>query len=398
MFNIKTLSRKIGEHELILETGKIARQAAGGVIVRYAGNAMLVTACVSPDATEGDFFPLTVHFQEKFYSVGRIPGGFFRREAKPSDNSTLMARQIDRPIRPLFPKGFKNEVQIIVTLLDSDLEYNTECMGIVGAVAALAISPIPLEDLAGGVKIVWHPEWGYRINPTINQIKESQLDLLVGGTKEGVCMVEGGGEEVSEEIVLEALCLAQEAILEQIKMVEEFAQLVNPTKMEVILKESLLSGELQKSIKEYAYDKIKAVSNDNDKHRRSSNLKAVFQDTYTKFEITPDHEAFKEVKNMLEDIEVEIIRHQILVEKIRTDGRQLTEIRPIKIELDLFSGLHGSALFTRGQTQSLGVTTLGMPRDEMLIDSVESKEVYTKRFFLHYNFPPYSVGEVKRLG
>ncbi|MGL4394320.1 MAG: polyribonucleotide nucleotidyltransferase [Brevinema sp.] len=398
MFDVKTISRKIGEHEIVLETGKIARQAHGGVIVRYAGNAMLVTACMSPDASDGDFFPLTVHFQEKFYSVGRIPGGFFRREAKPSDNATLMARQIDRPIRPLFPKGFKNEVQIIVTLLDSDLEYNTECLGIIGAVASLAISPIPLAELAGGVKIVWHPEWGYKINPTIKQVEESHLDLLVGGTKEGVCMVEGGAQEVSEEIVLEALRLAQEAILEQIAMVEEFTKLVNPSKMEVVLKDPLLSADMQQAIKDFAYPKIKAVSNDNDKHSRSTNLKAVFTETLTHFEITPEHEGFKEAKNLLEDIEVDIIREQILVEKVRTDGRKLTEIRPIKIELDLFQGLHGSALFTRGQTQSLGVTTLGMPRDEMLIDSVERKEVFTKRFFLHYNFPPYSVGEVKRLG
>ncbi|MGL4562039.1 MAG: polyribonucleotide nucleotidyltransferase [Brevinema sp.] len=398
MFDIKTISRKIGEHEIILETGKIARQAAGGVVVRYAGNAMLVTACISSNATEEDFFPLTVHFQEKFYAVGRIPGGFFRREAKPSDNSTLMARQIDRPIRPLFPKGFKNEVQIIVTLLDSDLTYTTEAMGIIGAVVALAVSPIPLSELAGGVKIVWHPDFGYKINPTIEQIKQSKLDLLVGGTKEGVCMVEGGGDEVSEETVLEALRLAQEAILEQILMIEEFTKLVNPQKMDIVLKESLLTPEQQKSIRDYAYDKIKAVSNDNDKHSRSSNLKAVFEEVYSQFEITKEHEAFKEVRHILEDIEVEIIRHQILIEKVRTDGRQLTEIRPINIELDLFDGLHGSALFTRGQTQSLGITTLGMPRDEMLIDSVESKEVFTKKFFLHYNFPPFSVGEVKRLG
>lgn len=398
MFDVKTISRKIGEHEIILETGKIARQAGGSVIVRYAGNAMLVTACMSPNASQEDFFPLTVHFQEKFYAVGRIPGGFFRREAKPSDNATLMARQIDRPIRPLFPKGFKNEVQIVVTLLDSDLEYTTECMGIIGAVASLAISPIPLEEYAGGVKIVWHPDFGYKINPTLEDIQNAKLDLLVGGTREGVCMVEGGGDEVSEETVLEALRLAQEAILEQINMIEEFVKLINPEKIDVVLPESLLSEDEQVKIRNFAYDKIKAVSNDNDKHRRSANLKATFEEIYTEFEITPEHEAFKEVRHMLEDIEVEIIRHQILVEKMRTDGRKLTEIRPINIELDLFSGLHGSVLFTRGQTQSLGVTTLGMPKDEMLIDSVESKQVYTKRFFLHYNFPPYSVGEVKRLG
>lgn len=398
MFDVKTISRKIGDHEISLETGKIARQAGGGVIIRYAGNAMLVTACMAPDPTDGDFFPLTVHFQEKFYAVGRIPGGFFRREAKPSDNATLMARQIDRPIRPLFPEGFNNEVQIIVTLLDSDLEYSTEPLGILGAVAALAISPIPLQELAGGVKVVWNPDWGYKINPSLKEIEESHLDMLVGGTREGVCMVEGGASEVPEEIVLEALRIAQEAILQEIEMVEEFAKLVNPTKIDVVVKQSFFSGEQVEEFKKFAYDKIKAVSNDNDKHSRSKNLKEVFAQTFEQFEIEKDHEGYKELKNLLEDWEVEIIRHQILVEKVRTDGRQLTEIRPINIELDLFKGLHGSALFTRGQTQSLGVTTLGMPRDEMLIDSVESPKVFTKRFFLHYNFPPYSVGEVKRLG
>ena len=398
MFDIKTISRKIGEHEISLETGKIARQAGGGVIVRYAGNAMLVTVCSSPDPTDGDFFPLTVHFQEKFYSVGRIPGGFFRREAKPSDNSTLMARQIDRPIRPLFPEGFRNEVQIIVTLIDSDLTYTTEGMGILGAAAALAISPIPLQELTSGIKIVWHPDWGFKVNPTLEDIKASKLDMLVGGTRAGICMVEGGGDEVSEEIILEALTIAQKAILEEIEMIEEFAKLVNPTKLEITIPESKFTDDQKKAFKDFAYDRIKAISNENDKHRRSTNLKAVFTDTFAEFEIEKDHEGYKELKHMIESWEVEIIRHQILVEKVRTDGRQLTEIRPINIELDLFKGLHGSALFTRGQTQSLGVVTLGMPKDELMIDSVETKAVYTKRFFLHYNFPPYSVGEVKRLG
>lgn len=398
MFDIKTISRKIGEQELHLETGKIARQADGGVIVRYAGNTMLVTACMSPDTIDGDFFPLTVHFQEKFYSVGRIPGGFFRREAKPSDNATLMARQIDRPIRPLFPEGFKNEVQIIVTLLESDLTYTTEAMGIIGASVALAISPIPLQELAGGVKIVWHPDWGYKINPTVQDVKDSKLDMLVGGTRSGICMVEGGGDEVSEEVILEALRLAQEAILEEISMIEEFAKLVNPIKIDVIPMESSFTEEQKQEFKTFAYDKIKAISNDNDKHSRSKNLKAVFTETFEHFTIDKDHLGYKELKHMLENWEVEIIRNQILVEKVRTDGRKLTEIRPITIELDLLKGVHGSALFTRGQTQSLGLTTLGMPKDEMLIDSVESNQVYTKRFFLHYNFPPYSVGEVKRLG
>ncbi|MGL4367029.1 MAG: polyribonucleotide nucleotidyltransferase [Brevinemataceae bacterium] len=398
MFNIKTISKKIGEHEISLETGKIARQASGSVLVRYAGNAMLVTACMSQNSSEEDFFPLTVHFQEKFYSVGRIPGGFFRREAKPSDNATLMARQIDRPIRPLFSKKFKNEVQIIVTLLDSDLTYTTEFMGIIGAVAALSISPIPLTELAGGVKIIWHPDFGFKINPQLQDIEKSKLDLLVGGTQEGVCMVEGSAEEVSEEIVLEALRIAQQAILEQIKMIKEFTALVNPEKIELVSKESFFSEEEKKEIRTFAYDKIKSVSNDNDKHRRSANIKAVSAETCEKFGITSEHEGYKEFLKYLEELEVETIRHQILVEKMRTDGRKLTDIRPINIDLDLFSGQHGSALFTRGQTQSLGVTTLGMPRDEMLIDSVESKVPYTKRFFLHYNFPPFSVGEVKKLG
>lgn len=398
MFDVKTVSRKIGEQEIILETGKLARQAGGSILVRYAGNAMLVTACAAPEPTEGDFFPLTVHFQEKFYAVGRIPGGFFRREAKPSDNATLMARQIDRPIRPLFPKGFRNEVQIIVTLLSSDMHYTTEAMGIVGSAAALAISPIPLDELAGGVKIVWSADFGYKINPSLADIEASQLDLLVGGTKEGICMVEGGGNEVSEDIILEALRLAHEAILEEISMIEELVALIKPQKMEIIETPSFFSDSLLSEIRNVAYDKIKAVSNDNDKHRRSANIKAVFQEVSEHFGIDKDHEAYKELKNIFEDIEVEIIRHQIVVEKIRTDGRKLTEIRPIEIELDVFPGLHGSALFTRGQTQSLGIVTLGMPKDEMLIDSVESSQVFTKRFMLHYNFPPFSVGEVKRLG
>ena len=398
MFDVKTVSRKIGEQEIILETGKLARQAGGSVLVRYAGNAMLVTACASPEPIEGDFFPLTVHFQEKFYAVGRIPGGFFRREAKPSDNATLMARQIDRPIRPLFPKGFRNEVQIIVTLLSSDMTYTTEAMGIIGAVAALAISPIPLDELAGGVKIIWSPDFGYKINPSLADIESSHLDLLVGGTKEGICMVEGGGSEVSEDIILEALRLAHEAILEEIRMIEELTALINPQKMEIIEVPSFFSDTRLSEIRAFAYDKIKAVSNDNDKNRRSANIKAVFQEVSEHFGIDKDHEAYKELKNIFEDVEVEIIRHQIVVEKSRTDGRKLTEIRPIEIELDVFPGLHGSALFTRGQTQSLGIVTLGMPKDEMLIDSVESSQVFTKRFMLHYNFPPFSVGEVKRLG
>ncbi|MGL5255160.1 MAG: polyribonucleotide nucleotidyltransferase [Brevinema sp.] len=398
MFDVKQVRRKIGEQEIILETGRIARQAAGSVVIYYGGNAMLVTACAAPDPTDGDFFPLTVHFQEKFYAVGRIPGGFFRREAKPSDNATLMARQIDRPIRPLFAPGFKNEVQVIATLISSDMIYTTEGMGIVGAAAALAISNIPITEYAGGVKVAWSPEFGYKINPTLVDLENSKLDLLVGGTKEGICMVEGGGNEVAEEVVLEALRIAQEAILEEIAMIEELVALIKPEKMLVEEKPSFFSDEQRKEIYDSAYQAIKAVSNDNDKHRRSKNIKEACAAIFEKFGVDKEHEAYKEMAHLLEDVEVEIIRHQIVVEKVRTDGRQLTEIRPITIELDVFGGLHGSVLFTRGQTQSLGVVTLGMPKDEMLVDSVESSDVFTKRFMLHYNFPPFSVGEVKRLG
>lgn len=394
----KIVKRKIGDLEVVIETGRMAKQADGAVLVKYGENAVLVTACMAPEAMEGaDFFPLTVNYIEKFYAAGKIPGGYLKREGRPSDNAVLVSRLIDRPIRPLFPKDFYNEVQIFATTFANDQTYESTILGVIGASAALSISKIPFLEPAGGVRIIYL-DGQFKVFPRLDEMEKAELDIVVAGTREGIIMVEGGAKEVSEEILQQALEIAHDAIKEEISLIEELVAIIKPVKEVMPEKELKLEEALRQQIREYSLPLIKKASLNADKHARSADLKEVNSAVLEHFSIDKEHPGYAEAKEYLHDLEQDVVRTQILEEKTRADGRKPDQIREIEIELDLFRPNHGSALFTRGQTQSLGVVTLGTPSDVKYIDSLDTKESQTKRFMLHYNFPPFSVGEVKRAG
>lgn len=389
-----SVSRKIGDKEITIETGKMAKLADGAVLVKYGKNAVLVTACMSKVKPEGiDFFPLTVHYQEKFYAAGKIPGGFFKREGRPTEKEILTSRLIDRPIRPLFPDNFYNEVQIIATALSADQINSVDVLGILGASAALSISPIPFQEPAGGVRIVYK-DGQFIVNPTIIEVDNAQLDIMAAGTKRGITMVEGGAKQADRKILLEAIELAQKYINEEIDMIEELVSKVRPEKIVLETTAPLLSDDVKKQMKDYGWNLIKNVCTNPDKKQRSSNVDKAYENILEKFQITKESESYKEAKKYIEDLEIEIIRSNILDENLRPDGRKPEEIRPITIELDVLDNVHGSALFTRGQTQSLGIVTLGSSSDVQYIDTIEDDE--PRRFMLHYNFPPFCTGEVKK--
>ncbi len=394
----KIVKKQIGDLELVIETGRMAKQADGSVLVNYGGNSILVTACAAPEAMEGtDFFPLTVNYIEKFYAAGKIPGGYLKREGRPSDNAILVSRLIDRPIRPLFPKNYFNEVQIFATTFANDQTYESTILGVIGASAALSISSIPFMEPAGGVRIIYL-DGQYKVFPRLDEMEKAELDIVVAGTREGIIMVEGGAKEVSEEVLQKALDIAHETIKQEIDLIEELVKIIKPVKTEFVPAPSKVDESLRKQIHDYALPLIKKASLNADKHARSKDLKEVNASILEHFSIDKEHEAYGELKEYMHDLEQEVVRTQILDEKTRADGRKPDQIREIEIELDLFKATHGSALFTRGQTQSLGIVTLGTPSDVKYIDSIESKESQTKKFMLHYNFPPFSVGEVKRAG
>ncbi len=327
----------------------------------------------------------------------RLPGGYMKREGKPSTEATLIARLIDRPIRPLFPKQFFNEVQVVVTTIAADPDYSMDTLGIIGASAALSISSIPFAEPCGGLRIVYTKEGKFIPNPKISETDEALLDIVVAGTRQGITMVEGGAKEVSEEVLLEALTISQEYINEQIALVEELVAEIKPVKVEIVPPAPVMLPEELDRIVEEARPRMIAANNDKDKLRRAENVSNLKKEVMAKYEIDKEHEAYKEVFNALEDLEVETVRSQILEENVRADGRNNKQIRDITIEIDLFDTLHGSALFTRGQTQSLGVVTLGSRNEVQYIDTIEMGETVKSNFMLHYNFPPFSVGEVKRM-
>ncbi|MCX7881687.1 MAG: polyribonucleotide nucleotidyltransferase [Brevinematales bacterium] len=390
-----TVKGKVGDKEIVLETGKMAKQADGAVLVKSGGNAVLVTACMSKEVPEGiDFFPLTVHYQEKFYAAGKIPGGYFKREGKPTEKEILVSRLIDRPIRPLFPENFYNEVQIIASTLSADQIYSTDILGIIGASAALSISPIPFLEPIGAVRIAYMKDGRYLVNPSMKEVEEALLDIVVGGTREGLTMVEGGANEVSKEVLLEALRIAHIHIKEEIDLIEELVKLVQPQKMSLQETVKLLSEEMRQQIREKAWKPMREAAYTIDKKARAEAVENLKKSLLEEYGIHEDHEAYKEAKWLLDEIEIEVIRETILKERIRPDGRRPDEIRPITIEIDLLDNVHGSALFTRGQTQSLGIVTLGSTSDVQYIDTMEEED--SKRFMLHYNFPPFSTGEVKK--
>ena len=385
--------------KLSIETGEIAKQAGGSVIVRYGDTVTISTACASSVAKDTDFFPLTVSFEEKLYSVGKIPGGFLRREGRPSEHATLTARLIDRPIRPLFAEGFRNEVQVVNTVLSVDTDCSPEMAAMFGASLAICISNIPFDGPIAGVK-VGYIDGQFVVNPSVEQAKKSLIDLTVAGTKDALNMVEAGAHEVSEDLMLDALMFGHEKVKELCQFQEEIIAKVGKEKMEVVLYE--IDPRIKEYVNENGKKRLEEAVSIHDKlesYAAQENITNEMKEHFANLEGLTEKEADKLVKQTNEyctEIIANEVRRLISDEKIRPDGRALDEIRPLNSQVDLLPRVHGSALFTRGQTQVLSITTLGPLGDNQIIDDLT--EVEEKRFMHHYNFPPYCVGEVGRMG
>jgi len=387
---VENVQLEIGDGNLIIETGKIARQAGGSVVVTYEGSVVLATACTSKSEAKGiDYLPLTVNYKERYYAAGKIPGGFIKREGRPKDKEILVSRLIDRPIRPLFPKNYRNEIQVLITTISTDQINPPDILAINGASVALGISDIPLAKLIGAVR-VGMIDGEYIINPTFDQIHEGKLNLVVAGTDDAILMVEGGSKEASEEELLEGISFAEKYIKDIVGIQKELVDKVGKSK-QTINKESYPEG-LSETIRNAAADLYREACFVTGKLERQDALQSASEKTITIIKDQYGEEALTSAYDILEELEAEIVRKSILEEKKRSDGRGLKDVRPINIELDLFPRTHGSALFTRGETQSLAITSLGTVSDEQRFDDIEGEG--TKNFMLHYNFPPYSVGEV----
>ena len=373
---------------LTIETGKIAKQASGAVMVRSGDTIVLVTAVATKTAKEGqDFFPLTVNYQEKAYAGGKIPGGFFKREARPSDNETLTCRLIDRPIRPLFPENFLNDTQIMATVLSADKDNDPGILSMIGASAALEVSDVPFFGPIAGVK-VGRVDGRFVANPTAEELEKSDIEIVVAASKDAVIMVEGGANVVSEQDMLEAVFFGHEAVQPIIAAQEELKRLAGVPKREV--PPPVVDEELKGKVKELAYQKIKDAVRIEAKGERHDRIDAVAEET--RAALAADYEGREKViAGFLGDLEYELVREHILKDGIRIDGRDTKTIRPIASEVGFLPRVHGSALFTRGETQSIVAATLGTSVDEQRIDSLYGEG--RKGFLLHYNFPPYSVGE-----
>ena len=387
MFQYKT---EVGGRNLIIETGKVAQQANGSVVIKYEDTVLLVTATASKEPREGvDFLPLTVDYEERLYAVGKSPGGFIKREGKPSEKAILSARLIDRPLRPLFPKDFRNDVQIVATVLSVDQDNTPDIVAINGASCALCISDIPFDGPVGAVS-VGLIDGKYIINPTVSQSEKSRLNLTVAGTKEAVLMVEAGAHEVTEEEMLEAILFGHEEIKKIVEFQEEIIKEIGKPKMQVQAEE--VDAELERAVREYATDKILKAIKIYDKQEREAVIDEINEETLEHFqELYPESE--KQIANILYDILKEEVRNMITYEGIRPDGRRDDEIRPISCEVGILPRTHGSGLFTRGQTQVLTVATLGALGDVQILDGLGIEE--SKRYMHHYNFPPYSTGETR---
>lgn len=401
------MSKKVFEldfygKKIIVEHGELAKQADGAVLVRYNDTVILTAAVVSKTVNLlSDFFPLTVNYQEKLYSVGKIPGGFIKREGRPSEAATLAARMIDRPMRPLFPEGFKNEVQIISTVLSVDQDCSPELTAMFASSLATSISKIPFNGPIAGVK-VGRVNNEFIINPTPEELEQSELDLTVAGTKEAINMVESSAKQVPEDIMLDALMFGHEAVKKLIAFQEEIITEIGVEKMEY---ETLTpEKELVERINSLAttrMDKALRIKDKLEKYAAIDSLKEEIVELFTKEnEDTMKEQELKElivkVNMVLSDIEYQLFRNIVVKEKIRADGRQMDEIRPLSTDIDILPRTHGSALFTRGQTQALSITTLGALNEHQVIDGLGLED--QKRFMLHYNFPQFSVGETGRYG
>jgi polyribonucleotide nucleotidyltransferase len=387
---LQRLEKEIGGRKLVLEAGEMAKQANGAVLVWYGETAVLVTAASAPEVREGiDFFPLTVDYRQKTYAAGKIPGGFFKREGRPSEKEILTSRLIDRPIRPLFPKGFRQETQIIAFVISADTENDPDVLAMIGASAALTISDIPFNGPIGAVRI-GHVGGEYVINPTRQQLAQSDLDLVIAGLDGGIVMVEGSAHEVPEPVLVEGLRVGHRVIREIIALQRDLQEACGKTKMPVAAEES--DRGVVERVRQLATARVREAIRIPEKLARQSRMAEVMADVVNAVEDLEPAQQLQAPK-VVEAVEREEMRTLILERGIRADGRRTDEIRPISIRVGVLPRTHGSALFTRGETQALVVTTLGTSMDEQIIDDLEGKS--SKAFMLHYNFPPFSVGEVR---
>jgi len=381
-----------GDRLVTLETGEIARQANGAVLIDIEGTSLLVTVVGKKESQGGDFFPLTVNYQEKAYSAGKIPGGFFKREGRPSENETLISRLIDRPIRPLFPDGYTNEVQIIATVVSLNPEVDTEVPALLGASAALAVSGLPFNGPVGAA-CVGYKDGEYLLNPSKDALKDSELELMVAGTEDAVLMVESQAKLLSEDVMLNAVLYGHEQMQTAISAIKEFAAEADPVVMEWATPET--DDELEKLVTEAVEADIRAAYQIAEKLVRQEKLSEIRAAVVEKLTADEQYEE-ADIRNIIEHLEKKIVRSSILEESKRIDGRELDKVRPISVRTGVLPRTHGSALFTRGETQALVVATLGTERDAQIIDALHGE--YKEPFMLHYNFPPFCVGETGFVG
>ncbi|WP_235070638.1 polyribonucleotide nucleotidyltransferase [Turicibacter sp. TJ11] len=387
-------SFELAGRPLTFEIGELAKQANASVLVRYGDTVVLSTCVASKEPKDIDFFPLTIGYEERLYAVGKVPGGFIKREGRPSEHAILAGRLIDRPIRPLFPDGFRNDVQVINYVMSVDHDNSPEVSAMIGSSLSLSISDIPFEGPIAGV-IVGRVNGEFVLNPTVEQLEQSDIDLTVAGTKDAVNMVEAGAKEVTEEDMLEAIMFGHEAIKQIISFQEQIVAEIGKEKMELNLYE--VDPTINARVREMAEADMLAAIQVVEKHARQEAIDAVNTRVLEVFEAeeATDKE-LKQVKEVLNKIVKEEVRRLITDEKVRPDGRKIDEIRPLSSRVDLLPRTHGSALFTRGQTQALSICTLGALNEHQMLDGLEVEE--TKRFMHHYNFPPFSVGETGRYG
>ncbi|TNF07924.1 MAG: polyribonucleotide nucleotidyltransferase [Gammaproteobacteria bacterium] len=390
---IKTF--QYGNHTVTLETGRIARQASGAVMCTMDKTAVLCTVVGAKEAKEGqDFFPLSVHYQEKSYAAGKIPGGFFKREGRPTEKETLTSRLIDRPIRPLFPDGFKNEVQVVCTVMSAEKNIDPDIVAMIGTSAALAISGVPFNGPIGGARVGYNREKGYLLNPTYSELEESDLDMVVAGTREAVLMVESEARELPEDIMLGAVLFAHQEMQAVIQVIDELAREVGKPRWD--WQAAPVNEALAEALKAQVGEGLDAAYRTIDKQQRVAQLDSLRSQAIGALANEESGVSEEDVRDAFKKLEKKIVRGRIIRGEPRIDGRDGKTVRGIDVEVGVLARAHGTALFTRGETQALVVATLGSMRDAQMIDALEGRR--EDPFMLHYNFPPYSVGECGRMG